>query len=106
MGRQIAKSGPDLKIRLWPMAAPADAEPVFLLRGEVETLWGLSFHPNGNWLASADKTGAALWPLARPYPAVIRRHDKEIFDLIFGPEGRWLGFLLDGSHCEGVAVGW
>ncbi len=90
VGWQIARSGSDLKIRLWPMAAPADAEPVFLLRGDVDVLWGLSFHPNGNWLASADKAGAALWPLARPYPAVIRRHEKEVMDLLFGPEGRWL----------------
>jgi WD40 repeat protein len=87
---QVAKSVPDLKIRLWPMGAPADAEPVYLLRGDTGILWGLSFHPQGHWLASADKTGVALWPLARPYPVVIRRHEKSVQGLVFGPEGRWL----------------
>jgi WD40 repeat protein len=89
-GRRVASSGPDLKIRLWPLAAPADAEPLLLLRGEALVLWGMSFHPRGQWLASADKTGVALWPLTRSYPAVIRRHEQVVLDVAFDPKGRWL----------------
>jgi len=90
VGRRYARSGPDLKIRLWSMRAPADAEPTFLLRGEVDRLWEMSFHPSGHWLASADRTGVALWPLARSYPIVIRGHEKRVYDVRFDPGGRWL----------------
>jgi len=90
VGRRYARSGPELKIRLWSMRAPADAEPIFLLRGEVNRQWEMSFHPSGQWLANADKTGVALWPLARSYPIVIRRHEKRVHDVRFDPDGRWL----------------
>ena len=89
-GRRAIQSGPDDKIRFWPMAAPADADPVVLKRGEVRVQWRWSSHPQGQWLASADQAGAALWPLARAYPSVIRRHEKRVRDVVFGPEGRWL----------------
>ena len=89
-GRWAIRSGPDAKIRIWPMGAPADAEPVLLQRGEVRVQWRWSSHPEGQWLASADQAGAALWPLARAYPSVIRRHQKRVMDLEFGPGGRWL----------------
>jgi len=102
IGRRVAESGPDLKIRLWPMAAPADAEPVFLLRGEVGILWGLSFHPQGRWLASADNTGVALWALARSYVSLIPDHDKVVTGLAFGPEGR----RLSSAAADGTVRLW
>jgi WD40 repeat protein len=94
VGWQVASSeNPDGRVRLWPMAAPADAEPIFLAGG-----WGgsganspLEFHPQGQWLATpSSEDGLAMWPLKRPYPAVIRRHGGAVFSVVFGPEGRWL----------------
>ena len=86
----VARTGFDQKIRLCPIAAPADAEPIFLARGEISQVWMPEFHPNGEWLAVPDNNGLSLWPLARPYPAVIRSHDDSVNDLVFGPGGRWL----------------
>ena len=84
------RAGPDPRTRLWPLAAPADAEPSLLLRGEPAG-WGYPrFHPNEKWLVVPDTSGLSLWPLARPYPAVIRRHEKRINHLEFGPAGAWL----------------
>jgi len=88
-------TGRDLKIRLWPFAAPADAEPLFLLRGEIGQLWYPRLHPAGKWLVVPDNSGLSMWPLARPYPAVIRRHDERVNSLVFGPEGRWLASSSD-----------
>ncbi len=97
-GRQHAKIGPDLKTRLWQMGAPADADPTIMQRGETGQGKRLSFHPQGNWLTTSDIEGLTLWPLARPYPAVIRRHQGPIMDLAVDPEGRWLvSSALDGT---------
>jgi WD40 repeat protein len=95
----VAKVGPDLKVRLWPMAAPADADPLVLQRGEVTQFFAtLDFHPLGRALATIDYNACAIWPLARTYPAVIRRHTNEILSLTFGPGGKWLASgCLDGK---------
>jgi WD40 repeat protein len=88
--RQLARWGPDKSVRVWAIGAPADAEPLVLLRGENEQANGVSFGPRGHWLATADFSGLAMWPLAREYPAVIRRHNVEVSGVAFAPDGRWL----------------
>jgi WD40 repeat protein len=90
VGDTFVKAGPEVDIRLWPIREPADAEPLHLHRGGVETLWDYSVHPDSKWLASADVSGLALWPLARSYPIVIRGHRKKVNCLQFDPNGAWL----------------
>ncbi len=90
VGLHLVRTGVDLKIRLWPLSAPADAESLALLRGEVGQVFPARFHPQGQWLAGADNAGVAFWPLARPYPSVIRLHKEEVGGVLFGPQGRWL----------------
>jgi WD40 repeat protein len=72
------------------MDAPADAEPLFLLRGDVQEVKHVAIHPQGSWLATADIAGLAVWPLAREYPVVIRRHEQLLTGLVFAPDGGWL----------------
>jgi WD40 repeat protein len=78
------------KIRVWNLGAPADAEPLSLVRGNNGGFLLVSVHPEGRWMAVGDHAGLSLWPLSRRYPAVIRRHQGPVAGLAFDPEGRWL----------------
>jgi WD40 repeat protein len=98
----LAKFGPDLAVRLWSLSAPAAADPTVLRRGEVTQFWGLDFDPLGRGVVTADVRGFTFWPLAREYPAVIRRHADEIEKLVFGPRGEW---LISGSY-DGTVKLW
>jgi WD40 repeat protein len=89
-GGRFVRTGAGLAIRLWRRSAPADAEPLELLRGQVGQVFMPAFHPEGRWLAVADNSGLGLWPLARPYPIVIRRHTDTLLDILFAPDGSWL----------------
>jgi len=89
------RTGPDQKIRLWPIMAPPDAEPLTLLRGEVGQFWYSRFHPNGEWLVSPDESGLSMWPLAQTYPTVFRLHEGQVNGLLSGPGGRWLASSSD-----------
>jgi WD40 repeat protein len=89
-GRRYARNSPDQATRLWSMAAPADAEPLSLRRGEIGMDWWHSFHPNGQWLATADGSGLMVWPLGHAYASVIPAHQKPVWKVAFGPRGRWL----------------
>jgi len=89
VGRQVVRWGPDPKVRIWSMDAPTDAEPL-ILRGNIQQLNNATINPRGGWLATTDVVGLAVWPLAKKYPIVIRRHDKVVFGLAFAPDGRWL----------------
>jgi WD40 repeat protein len=75
---------------MWSFNAPADAEPLSLVRGNVGGFLKVSVHPEGGWMAVGDHEGLSLWPLARLYPAVIRRHRGPVAGLAFDSEGRWL----------------
>ncbi len=99
---QVAKSGPDLKTRLWPADVPADADPVELLRGKHGILWLPSFHPEGRWLITTSNVGLAAWPLARSHASIIRDHLKVVYGLKFGPEGDWLA----SASMDGTARSW
>jgi WD40 repeat protein len=90
VGGHAAMDGRDDEVRLWSFAAPAGAVATLLRRGEVGDVWSISFHPGGRWLASVDEAGLALWPLARPYPAVIRAHEDAVNGMACDPQGRWL----------------
>jgi WD40 repeat protein len=89
-GMRLARSGPDEAVRIWSLAAPADAEPLELLRGDVGRPWDPRFHPSGRLIATADERGLAVWPLTREYPFVIRGHDAAVNSVVFDPRGQWL----------------
>jgi WD40 repeat protein/DNA-binding winged helix-turn-helix (wHTH) protein len=99
VGRQIARAGPDGTIRLWTSVAPTDAEPLTLFDGDlVYPYRRLSFHPQGQWLSATNSNGLTLWPLGRRYPVLIRKHEKEVWTLVFAPDGSWLASSsLDGT---------
>jgi WD40 repeat protein len=90
-------------VRLWPLQAPADAEPVIMQRGDLGSSRSMEIHPSGGWLADADTAGLTLWPVARPYPIVIKRYEK-VSDLAFGPDGRWLA--TSSSNLSGTVRMW
>jgi WD40 repeat protein len=103
IGLRLAMLGPAPATRLWSLAAPAGAEPILLRRGAVTADQWPEFSKDGQWLASCDSSGLYLWPLARPYPAVIRR--QPFARMEFGPQGRFLvikaGRTLSLSALEG-----
>ena len=101
-GRYISRFGPDTKFRLWPMAGPADAEPIVLHRGEIVQANPLEFNPKADWLATTDLTGLAFWPLGREYPSVIRRHAGGVYGLGFAPDGSWIA----SSSADGTVRIW
>ena len=101
-GRRFVRTGGDQVIRLWRRAAPADAEPVELLRGGVLQVYMPEFHPDGRWLAVADSSGLGLWPLARPYPIVLRQHTNAVSNVLFAPDGGWLA----SASSDGTARLW
>jgi WD40 repeat protein len=98
VGGHIVQLGQEREIRLWNMSQPADAEPLNLLPGEVDSTGIPSFHPQGRWLAAPNNTGFTFWSLNRGYPSVIRRHNHGVNALVFGPQGEWLASgSMDGS---------
>ena len=89
--RQIVSIlNPDPKIRLWPLNAPSDAEPIIMQRGDVGTLFRVAVHPHGQWLATSASNGLTLWPTARPFPTVISQYEERVYSLVFDPQGKWL----------------
>ncbi len=88
--RLFAKCGPGESTRLWSLSAPVGADPLVLRRGGSATAFGLSFHPGGSWIATAQIPGLSLWPLSRSYPWVIRTHTSPVETVDFGPDGAWL----------------
>jgi WD40 repeat protein len=90
-GPWFVMRGPSPFHRLWSLAAPAGADPIVLRRGPSGYTHIPAFSPDGRWLATNDRTGLALWPLVRRYPAVI--------DVDYGqvPWGIGVAFALDGS---------
>ncbi len=97
--RLFAKSGPGKTTRLWSLSAPADAEPLELRRGDAAFSADSSFHPSGDWLATATLPGLMLWPLSRTYPWVISTHTATVFSVDFGPAGE----RLASGGLDGVA---
>jgi WD40 repeat protein len=109
-GGRFVRTGGDETIRIWRRFAPADALPLELLRGNVGQVFQPLFHPDGRWLAAGDGSGLSMWPLARPYPIILRRHTHDANGVLFAPDGRWLAAAWgDGTATmwplEGVAPG-
>ncbi len=94
----------DAKIRLWPLSAPADSEPVLLGNGDIGAPRTVEVHPGGDWIATAFTDGLTIWPVSRSYPVVIERYEEQIANLAFGPEGRWL--VASSVNADGTVRLW
>ncbi len=81
-GQLVSNINPDPKTRLWPLRAPADAEPVIMQRDDVGVLLRLAVHPEGQWLATSGDTGLTLWPVAWPSPAVVTQYEERVMNLV------------------------
>jgi WD40 repeat protein len=60
--------------------------------GHPGDVWGVAFHPNGEWLAASEVTGKIrIWPTSGPSDAPIRVLDAPGVQRVFySPKGRWL----------------
>jgi WD40 repeat protein len=98
-GQNVGRYGPgQTQYRIWPMGQPADADPIELHRGDIQEVSYMVFRPQGRWLATADLAGVALWPLARGYPSILRRHERGVTGLAFETDGKWLASSsVDGT---------
>jgi WD40 repeat protein len=85
---------------VWDIEAPEEYEPVRLLR--MTGGWGISFEPSGNWIATGQRDRAALWPISRAFPQVIRQHQTGVRGLAFAPDG---SFLVSASG-DGTVRSW
>jgi WD40 repeat protein len=111
-GHWLAHPGPISASSLWSCGSPAGSEPILLRIGQTSHSYSLQFSPDGRWIAVSDLTGLSLWPLSRPFPAVMRLdYEEGVGSVAFGPEGEFVvisagGVVslipLDGS---GAAVG-
>jgi WD40 repeat protein len=90
-GPWFAMRGPLPSHRLWLLAAPAGSEPILLRRGPTQYSHRLAFSRDGRWLATNDQEGLLLWPLERPYPALINVEFKSwSYGVSFSPNGEFL----------------
>ena len=99
--RLATAGGVENTIHLWDLERPREAAPLVLRRGETLQTNGVAFHPSGDWLASTDERGLALWSLDGRYPGVLRGHSRNVFGLAFDPAGRW---LASSSHDGAVRL--
>jgi len=98
VGLRLVMTGPLPASRLWSLGAPAGAEPIVLRRGPAKYVHQPEFSPDGQWVATSDMSGLTLWPLVRPYAAVIRLDlDYWVGDVEFGSEGRFLATSADSK---------
>jgi WD40 repeat protein len=76
-------------MQVWDLTSPPSQIPIEVQLQETQ-LTAVAFHPDGEWIATTNIGGAALWPYSRRYPRVWRAHDRAVRDLAFAPDGSWL----------------
>ena len=82
--------------RLWDIAAEETKKPEFAL--SPQSVYGVSFSPDGKTLVIGYNNGVRLWDVAtRISKATIRTDTNTIDTLIFSPDGRTLVAFDDGS---------
>lgn len=118
-GRTLATAGEDKTVKIWSVAAlenngklsskqANNAEPLAILRGHSKWVFGVSFSPDGNSLASGGADGTVkLWSLSgigegratskgeiKPDDRLLRTfegHADRITQVSFSPDGKTLG---------------
>lgn len=78
-------------VRIWRLDGPPDAEPLVLRRGPVFETHATSIDPTGDWIATTDMRGVAIWPLRGPYPYVLRVPGAtKVSGITVAPDGSWI----------------
>jgi WD40 repeat protein len=76
---------------LWDLAGPPDAAPLLMRRKDVPSDSGNAvFLGKGRQLASANVSNVAFWPVAMPWPRVLRGHASSVVGVGFAPESTQL----------------
>ncbi len=99
----VSVLNPDTKIRVWPLFAPSDAEPIIMSREDVGIMFRVALHPHGQWLASSGTSGLVFWPMVNRYPTIIKRYAERVHQPVFDPQGRW---LASGDARNGIVRVW
>ncbi len=75
---------------VWDLEGPPDAEPKVLRNGDVTDQEGASFHPQGDWLVTANAAVGILWPLQQTYSRVLRGELAPPIGVAFTADGNSL----------------
>jgi WD40 repeat protein len=104
-GRWLAANRNDAEgrtfVSVWDNTGPPAAAPM-ALRSDRLFLSELAFDPTDRWLATAESTQVAFWPLGEPYPRVLQGHEGLVTGLAFTPDG---ATLLSASR-DGTLRAW
>jgi serine/threonine protein kinase/WD40 repeat protein len=87
-GGRLAATSVAGMTHVWDLAAPPDSDPMVFRMGGRQ-MNAVAFHPAGGWIATSGP-GAAIWPLGRSYPRVLRGHTGAVRGVAFGPRGDWV----------------
>lgn len=100
----LATSSVDKTIRLWSLvqkdegSSEVEVVPMHVMRGHSGIVLGVTFSPDGRWLASssADHT-TTLWRVSDGRPiAILRGHEEDVnLGLTFSPDGGYLATPSD-----------
>jgi WD40 repeat protein len=82
---------------VWDLGGPPDAEPVVLRNGDARFLHSFSMDRSARWLAASLNDFAALWPLPRRQPRILRGQPPPFVRVAFTPDGRWLASTGGGG---------
>jgi WD40 repeat protein/serine/threonine protein kinase len=89
-GRMLAAATTASRIWLWDLNR-ADAEPASIDHESNDTVQGLAFSPNGEFLASAREKTIRLWNVAsRKLEGELKEHTGTVRCLAFSSTGNWL----------------
>ena len=88
----VGDANQDQKVRLWDLAAWADARPLQLRRSASWYGAMTAAHPSGDWVAASTSrfSHLTLWPIRRPYPRVVDGYSAIVRPLAFSPDSKWL----------------
>jgi WD40 repeat protein len=72
---------------VWDLVGPPDADPLLLRGRNTETEPGNAvFIADGRWLACGAGGFVSLWPVAMPWPRVLRVQEGTLYALAFSPD--------------------
>jgi WD40 repeat protein len=73
---------------------PVTGDETISLDGHADTVYGLSWHPDGNRLASAsmDKT-IRIWDTATAQSLAMIQNSNEVVNVDWSPDGKWIASL-------------
>lgn len=101
-GRYIGFPGPDNKLLLWDLTAPADAEPTIIQHPDNESAIDFIFDHHAHWMAVpwGDTSAIQFYPLTKTEPLVFHGKGTGSFNIRFASDGK---SLING-FTDGVQV--